>query len=93
MSMPELSPEDEADIIAILKAERDRGTEGPLLPMDFDVDGDGIVDAFGLDEEDNLIVVSSVPLADTVFESSGDDVNNSHPDLEWLETDMGDADG
>ena len=46
---PELTPEDREAIRAILTNWKAEGVENPLVPMDVDVDGDGIVDAWGLD--------------------------------------------
>lgn len=67
-----LSAEDEAEIKSILQTWKDAGTDNPLLPMNVDIDGDGLVDSFGLDEEGNIIVVLG-KLKDTVYESEGDD--------------------
>lgn len=46
----------------------------PLIPLDVDLDGDGIVDSFGLDENDEVVLVSGVKLEETVYRSEGDDV-------------------
>lgn len=67
-----LSAEDEAEIKNILNTWKNEGNENPLLPMDVDIDGDGLVDSFGLDAEGNVIVVLG-KLEDTVYESDGDD--------------------
>lgn len=69
-----LTDEDRAVIRASLLAEREAGMPVPLLPMDVDVDGDGIVDSFGLDENDEVVVVSGVALEHTLYVSEGDDV-------------------
>ena len=66
-----LSEEDKAAIVASLQAWQADGVANPLIPMNVDVDGDGIADSFGLDDNGNLIVVTSAPLKDTVFESAG----------------------
>lgn len=66
-----------ADVKAIkeiLLQYRAEGTPNPLLPCDVDLDGDGIVDSFGLDENDEVVVVRGQRLEDTVYESEGDDV-------------------
>src|SRR5690606_16017995 len=54
--------EDAAAIKAILLQWKSEGNPNPLLPADVDIDGDGIVDSFGLDENDNVIVVSGTKL-------------------------------
>lgn len=76
MSNPEVSltQEDHDAIKAILVSELESSNLNPLLPMDVDVDGDGIVDSFGLDEQGNLVVVRGVELSETVYESDGDDI-------------------
>lgn len=68
--------EDAAAIKAILLQWKAEGNPNPLLPSDVDIDGDGIVDSFGLDENDNVIVVSGAKLEDTVYVSDGDDVRD-----------------
>ena len=69
-----LTKEDEISIRSILLAERARGIANPLLPADVDIDGDGIVDSFGLDAFGNVVVVPGVKLKNTVFRSDGEDV-------------------
>ena len=64
--------EDAAAIKAILLQWKSEGNPNPLLPADVDIDGDGIVDSFGLDENDNLIVVSGTKLEDTVYVAEGE---------------------
>ena len=71
---PELTPEDREAIRAILTNWKAEGVENPLVPMDVDVDGDGVVDAWGLDEDGQVVVVHSTPLDDTVFQSDGDGI-------------------
>lgn len=68
-----LTPEDREAIRAILLAEREAGVATPLLPADVDVDGDGIVDSFGLDADDNVVIVPGVDLEHTLYVSEGDD--------------------
>jgi hypothetical protein len=70
----ELTDEDREATKAILLQYKAEGNENPLLPADVDIDGDGIVDSFGLDENDEVIVVSGAKLEDTVYVSEGDDV-------------------
>lgn len=66
---------DDVDAIkGILLQWRSEGVEKPLLPMDVDVNGDGIVDSFGLDENDEVVVVTGTPLEGTVYLSEGDDI-------------------
>ncbi len=69
-----LTDADRSAIKGILEQWRESGVLNPLLPMDVDVDGDGIVDAWGLDEDGEVVVVSSTSLPYTVYESDGDDV-------------------
>ena len=64
--------EDAAAIKAILLQWKSEGNPNPLLPADVDIDGDGIVDSFGLDENDNVIVVSGTKLEDTVYVAEGE---------------------
>lgn len=71
--------EDRDEIKSILLQWRSEGVENPLLPMDVDVDGDGIVDSFGLDENDEVVVVLGKPLEETVYVSEGDDI--THKDM------------
>jgi hypothetical protein len=73
------SIEDLVVIKGILLQYREEGVENPLLPLDVDIDGDGIADAYGLDENDEVILVSGCKLEDTVYVSDGDDVRD-HPD-------------
>lgn len=74
MANLETTADDQAAIRDILLAWKKEGNPNPLLPADVDVDGDGIVDSFGLDENDNVIIVHGVALAGTVYVSDGDDV-------------------
>lgn len=73
MSKLEVSTEDRLAIRDILLQYKAEGVEKPLLPMDVDLDGDGIVDAYGLDDNDNVIFVTGASLSDTVYVSDGDD--------------------
>lgn len=69
-----LSDEDRIAIRDILLQWKAEGVENPLLPADVDIDGDGIADSFGLNDKDEVIVVSGVALEDTVYVSDGDDI-------------------
>ncbi|QGH73985.1 lysin A [Microbacterium phage Hiddenleaf] len=69
-----LQPEDREIILAALRDWQQDGVERPLIPMDVDVDGDGIVDAWGLDSFGNLIVVSGIDLKETVYVADGSDI-------------------
>lgn len=69
----QLNREDYATIKQILLQWKTEGVENPLLPSDVDVDGDGIVESYGLDENDNVILVRGAALTDTVYLSDGDD--------------------
>ena len=64
--------EDAAAIKAILLQWKSEGNPNPLLPADVDIDGDGIVDSLGLDENNNVIVVSGTKLEDTVYVAEGE---------------------
>ena len=72
--------EDHVAIQQILLQWKAEGNENPLLPMDVDIDGDGIVDSFGLDADDNVIVVNSTKLEDTVYVSEDDDMKEEARD-------------
>jgi len=68
--LAELSDEDRAQLHAALKTwNKDGGVEQPLIPFG-DADGDGIIDAWTLDEAGELALIST-GLKDTVFEADG----------------------
>lgn len=69
----QLPQEDRDTLRAILLRQSEEGVARPLIPLNVDIDGDGIVDAFGLDEAGELVLVSGVDLADTCYRSDGDD--------------------
>ena len=69
-----LTADDRDAVKQILLAERDRGVTHPLLPADVDLDGDGICDAFGLNDAGEVVVVSGARLEHTVYHSEGDDI-------------------
>lgn len=70
-----LTDEDRACIRGVLLGWRADGVERPLVPLDVDIDGDGVVDAFGLDDHDEVVLVSGATLGDTVYRSDGDDLD------------------
>lgn len=70
-----LTREDVEAIKSILLQWRSEGKTNPLLPMDVDINGDGLVDSFGLDENGEVTLVLSTPLEETVYVSDGDDVD------------------
>lgn len=70
----QLNREDYTAIRQILLQWKSEGVKNPLLPSDVDTDGDGIVDSYGLDANDNVILVRGASLDDTVYLSEGDDV-------------------
>lgn len=69
-----LTEEDEAVIRGLLEDQARAGAERPLLPLDVDIDGDGIADAWGLGDDGQVVLVPGVPLASTCYLSDGDDV-------------------
>ena len=74
MSNITTSIEDLVAIKGILEAYKAEGNPNPLLPLNVDIDGDGIVDAYGLDESGEVILVPGNKLEDTVYVSDGDDI-------------------
>lgn len=74
MDITNLPEADKTQLKDILLAERAAGVEHPLLPLNVDLNGDGIADAWGLDEAGELTLVPGVALKDTVYKSEGDDV-------------------
>lgn len=70
--MLNLTPEDKEGLKAALTAWKAEGVERPLIPIDVDVNGDGKADAFGLDEDGELVIVTDVDVATTVYESTGE---------------------
>lgn len=67
----QLSPEDREILRASLRAWQESGVKRPLIPMDIDLDGDGIADSWGLDAFGELVVVHGVALDKTVYEADG----------------------
>lgn len=70
----DLSGEDLAAVKETLLQWRSNGVETPLLPTGSDFNDDGIVDAYGLSDSDDVVVVLGVPISDTVYEAVGDKV-------------------
>lgn len=73
MANLETTHEDRGTIRDILLAMREGGVEHPILPADVDLDGDGLVDGFGLDAADNVVVVLGCPIQDTAYEATGEE--------------------
>lgn len=69
-----LTDEDRDAIKAALLAHREDGVQDPRISLDIDVDGDGVSDAWALDEGGNVVLIPDVPVADTVFVATGDGV-------------------
>lgn len=66
--------EAELQIRAALLAWREDGVANPTIPVYKDEDGDGVADFYGLDDNDNLVLVSGITIADTVAESTGEGI-------------------
>ncbi|QCQ57468.1 hypothetical protein SEA_SUCHA_23 [Microbacterium phage Sucha] len=78
----DLPLEDQRQLVEALKQWQSEGEELPMIPCDFDVDGDGTTDAYALDPSGNLVYVSGVTVAETVSESTGGGTETSAPGLE-----------
>lgn len=72
MNETDLAEEDRAAIRAALLAHRAEGVRTPQIPLNFDVDGDGRTDAWGLDESDEVVLVPHIHVAETTFVADGD---------------------
>lgn len=70
----EIPDEDRVALREALLLWKKGGVENPLIPLDVDIDGDGIADSFGLDENDELVLVPGTMLESTVYLSEGDDI-------------------
>lgn len=66
-----LPDEDRVAITSVLQQWKANGVENPLLPLNIDIDGDGICDAWSLDAFGELILVSNIHVDDTVSASEG----------------------
>jgi len=73
MTLDDLPEEDRAQLKEALTTWQAAGEENPMIPLDVDLDGDGVADAVGLDENGELVVLSGVDLEETVYVSEGDD--------------------
>jgi hypothetical protein len=73
MSINDISEEDREVLRDALQAMRGLGDERPLIPIEVDLTGDGIHDAFGLGPDGELVVVAGVKLEETGYVSEGDD--------------------
>ena len=80
MSVEDLTEADRDALREILESQREAGAVRPLLPLDVDVDGDGIVDAWGLGEDGQVALISGVSLTDTCYLSEGDDAIRHLPE-------------
>lgn len=67
----DLPREDQAQLLACLVQWKADGQKNPLIPCDVDVDGDGIVDAYGLGPFGDLVYVTGATVKDTVYEADG----------------------
>lgn len=72
MALQTMSDEDRAEIREVLLAQRHAGAECPMLPADVDLDGDGVADCFGLDDHDQVVILSGVPLEDSLYQATGE---------------------
>lgn len=61
-----MSAEERAILRKLLLAWKRDGNPNPIIPAYRDEDGDGVPDFYGLDENDEVVVVSGVTVADTV---------------------------
>lgn len=66
-----MSEEDKIVLRDALRKWRDGGVVNPTIPMYADADGDGVPDFYGLDENDELVVVPGT-LQESVSESTGE---------------------
>jgi hypothetical protein len=69
----ELPQEDRDALKAALEAHKADRVANPQIPLDADIDGDGIADAWALDENGDVVLVPQVAIADTVFAATGED--------------------
>lgn len=67
-----LPDEDRAALKAALESMRAGGDANPRIPLNVDLDGDGVADAWALDESGEVTLVADVPLAETSYEASGE---------------------
>lgn len=50
---------------------KESGHPNPIIPVYQDLDGDGIADFYGLDDNDQVITISGATIDDSVSVSSG----------------------
>ena len=72
MLIDSLPAKDREELESILQDMVAQGAQNPLIPMDVDSDGNGIVDAWGLNSFGKLTLVSGVKLENTVYRSTGE---------------------
>lgn len=70
--LAKLSAEDAELILGVLLAARKGGEVNPMLPTDFDIDGDGVADCFTLGQDGKLAMCHAHVDA-TLFESTGEE--------------------
>lgn len=81
MSNITTSIEDLVAIKGVLESWKADGVANPLLPLNVDLDGDGLTDAYGLDENGEVILVPGTKIEDTVYVSDGDDAIEHGPEV------------
>lgn len=72
-SLDRLSPDQKIELRDVLISQRTSEIPNPVLPAFDDFDGDGTPDFFGLNDSDELVVISGATLEDSLYESTGDD--------------------
>lgn len=73
MALDHLTDTDQATLTAVLTTWRAEGVENPTLPIFDDIDGDGIPDFYGLDNNGELVIVSGATIDGSVYEATGED--------------------
>lgn len=79
----DLPAADQAQLKACLLQWKASGQQNPIIPTDVDVDGDGIVDGYGLGPFGDLVYVTGAQLKDTTYEADGSGIEGL--DTEWPE--------
>jgi hypothetical protein len=69
--IPGVTADELAAVAEALRVWRAAGVETPRIPVYRDIDGDGVPDAFALDEAGEVILVPGVDPRETVAISSG----------------------
>lgn len=67
-----LPAEDLEQIGKSLRAFREAGNPHPVIPFNVDLDGDGVTDGFGLDDNGDVVFVSGVDIVSTVYRADED---------------------